>query len=233
MGRAIVNHKARAVRCLDTGEVFKTIAQAAEKYGLPGSCISDCCRGVQKTAGGLRWEYVTRDWSTLEELSAQYRESAKLLRVRMAELRKALAQTDDPDEAWHIKRRLAALTPMLTEMNELAELAERYYERGFYRDDRYTVNGIGRGPEKKAKASKIDANCAGGTYRDADGYSVFVCYGGAVTGGRGERKRRKQVHGLPDPKARDGEDAKNSQVSVELTKDQGARLLSAFDFRKE
>ena len=34
---------------------------------------------------------------------------------------------------------MARLTPMLSEMNELAELTARYYERGFWRSEKYTV----------------------------------------------------------------------------------------------
>lgn len=76
---------------------------------------------------------------TLTELSRCYEEAAVPLRQRLKELRQALTQTDDPEEIWHLKRRIAELTPMLTQMNELAELTARYYERGYYRNEKYTV----------------------------------------------------------------------------------------------
>ena len=76
---------------------------------------------------------------TLAELSQCYEEAAVPLRARLRELRFALAATDDPEEAWHLKRRIAELTPILTQMNELAELTARYYERGYYRSEKYTV----------------------------------------------------------------------------------------------
>lgn len=76
---------------------------------------------------------------TLKELSAEYRASAVPLRARLKELRKSLKEAKDPEEIWHLKRRIAELTPMLTQMNELAELTERYYERGYYRSDKYTL----------------------------------------------------------------------------------------------
>lgn len=76
---------------------------------------------------------------TLEELSHGYEEAAKPLRARLRQLRQLLAVTTDPEEIWHIKRRIAVLTPILTEMNELAELTRRYYERGYYRSDKYTL----------------------------------------------------------------------------------------------
>ena len=76
---------------------------------------------------------------TLEELSRCYEEAAVPLRNRLRELRIALAETRDPEEIWHIKRRIAELTPMLTQMNELAELTAHYYDRGYYRSEKYTL----------------------------------------------------------------------------------------------
>ena len=60
-------------------------------------------------------------------------------RARLRELRCALARETDPEAVWHLKRRVAELTPMLTQMNELAELTGRYYERGYYRSEKYTL----------------------------------------------------------------------------------------------
>ena len=76
---------------------------------------------------------------TLEELSRCYEEAAVPLRNRLRELRYLLAETKDPEEIWHIKRRIAELTPMLTQMNELAELTAHYYDRGYYRSEKYTL----------------------------------------------------------------------------------------------
>ena len=76
---------------------------------------------------------------TMMELSRSYEEAAVLLRNRLRYLRQALAASRDPEEVWHLKRRIHELTPMLTEMNELAELTARYYERGYYRSEKYTV----------------------------------------------------------------------------------------------
>ncbi len=76
---------------------------------------------------------------TLAEMSRDYRESARLLQDRLRLLRQMLAQADDPEEIWHLRRRIAELTPMLTQMNELAELTEHYYERGYWRSEKYTI----------------------------------------------------------------------------------------------
>ena len=75
----------------------------------------------------------------LRELSAGYEEAAVLLRKRLRQLRQLLAAETDPEEIWHLKRRIAELTPMLTQMNELAELTARYYKRGYYRNEKYTL----------------------------------------------------------------------------------------------
>ena len=76
---------------------------------------------------------------TLAELSACYEAAAVPLRARLRELRCALAAAGDPEEIWRLKRRIAELTPMLTQMNELAELTAHYYDRGYYRSEKYTV----------------------------------------------------------------------------------------------
>ena len=76
---------------------------------------------------------------TLLQISQGYRLAAVPLRARLRQLRQELAQAADPEEIWHIKRRIAELTPMLTQVNELAELTEHYYERGYRRNEKYTL----------------------------------------------------------------------------------------------
>ena len=76
---------------------------------------------------------------TLQELSRCYEEAAVPLRARLRQLRRMLNTETDPDEIFRIKHRIAILTPMLTQMNELAELTAHYYDRGYYRSDKYTL----------------------------------------------------------------------------------------------
>ena len=76
---------------------------------------------------------------TLQELSRCYEEAAVPLRDRLRFLRQAVAASEDADEIWHLKRRIAELTPILTQMNELAELTAHYYDRGYYRSEKYTL----------------------------------------------------------------------------------------------
>ena len=76
---------------------------------------------------------------TMQELSRCYEEAAVPLRERLRQLRQMLATETDPEEIFRIRRRIAELTPMLTQMNELAELTAHYYDRGYYRSAKYTL----------------------------------------------------------------------------------------------
>ncbi len=76
---------------------------------------------------------------TLNQISTCYKEAAALLSIQLKRLRSQLAEAEEPEAVWHIKRRIAELTPILTQMNELAELTEHYYDRGYYRNEKYTL----------------------------------------------------------------------------------------------
>jgi hypothetical protein len=76
---------------------------------------------------------------SLQELTPAYRHAADLLRSRIRLLRRQLKQETDPEQIWRLQRRINALRPMLEEMNELAELTEHYYDRGYYRNEKYTL----------------------------------------------------------------------------------------------
>ena len=76
---------------------------------------------------------------TLSQIARGYREAAVPLRRRLRELRQQLKTAEDPEEVFRLKRRIAELTPMLTECNAMAALCEHYYERGYYRNEKYTL----------------------------------------------------------------------------------------------
>jgi hypothetical protein len=76
---------------------------------------------------------------TLVELSRCYEEAAVPIRARLRQLRAELAEAEDPEQIWQLKRRIAELSPILTQMNELAELTAHYYDRGYYRSGKYTL----------------------------------------------------------------------------------------------
>lgn len=50
--------KARAVRCIDSGEIFRTAKEAAEQIAGSDKHIQACCVGRRMTHKKLRWEYV-------------------------------------------------------------------------------------------------------------------------------------------------------------------------------
>lgn len=52
------NPKSRAVRCINTGEVFETQRSASKAKGVLQSKISMCCQGKASHTHGLMWEYV-------------------------------------------------------------------------------------------------------------------------------------------------------------------------------
>ena len=76
---------------------------------------------------------------TLKEMSAEYRAAAQPLRERLRQLRQAKKRMRDREELFWIDRRMSVLTAMLTQVNELAELTEHYYERGYYRNEKYRL----------------------------------------------------------------------------------------------
>lgn len=76
---------------------------------------------------------------TIKELAAQYRAAAQPIRQRLKELRLAKKQTNDREELFRIERRMAALSAMLTQLNELSDLMEHYYDRGYYRNEKYRL----------------------------------------------------------------------------------------------
>ena len=75
---------------------------------------------------------------TLSELSYYYEEAAIPLRNRLSRLRTDLENATNPEDIFQLKRRIKELTPMLTQMNELAELTAHYYDKGYYRSEKYT-----------------------------------------------------------------------------------------------
>lgn len=51
-------HRGRAVRCISNGVEFINLTVAAEETGCHSSSIGRVCKGKQKTANGLRFEYI-------------------------------------------------------------------------------------------------------------------------------------------------------------------------------
>lgn len=57
--KKVLSKKAsRKVINLDTNTIYESMKIAETKTGVSWACISCCCRGKTKTAGGYRWKYV-------------------------------------------------------------------------------------------------------------------------------------------------------------------------------
>lgn len=76
---------------------------------------------------------------TLYELSGEYEKSAELLRQRLRLLRAEKKTVTQPEKLFRLNRRIAELSTLLHEMNELRELTQHYYDRGYYRNEKYRL----------------------------------------------------------------------------------------------
>lgn len=76
---------------------------------------------------------------TLSELSLQYRAQAQVLRERMHHLDQTRRSSDNAKEREALAYRMQRLSELWREARDLAVLTERYYERGYRRNGRYTL----------------------------------------------------------------------------------------------
>ncbi len=56
--RGADSHMARAIYCIDTGEIFLSLADACRKYGIPNSNLVRWCRQKSGPKNGHRWAYM-------------------------------------------------------------------------------------------------------------------------------------------------------------------------------
>ena len=52
------NKKKKAVRCVETGEVFESSCEVQRQKGFDSSHVNSCCNGKAHTAYGFHWEFV-------------------------------------------------------------------------------------------------------------------------------------------------------------------------------
>ncbi len=50
--------RGKKIICVETGEVFDSQKEAAERYGLNQGNLSRVCRGILQTCGGYHWRFV-------------------------------------------------------------------------------------------------------------------------------------------------------------------------------
>lgn len=78
----------KPVICIDTGEVFSSVTDAAEHFGSTVYSVSNCVRGKQKTVKGKRFCFLSKATENLSELTsqiAQLSEDARRWREYQAE----------------------------------------------------------------------------------------------------------------------------------------------------
>lgn len=56
--KKISKGNSKSVRCIETGEVFDKMEDAAKSVGVSGGMITMAVKGKRKTAGGYHWEYA-------------------------------------------------------------------------------------------------------------------------------------------------------------------------------
>ena len=76
---------------------------------------------------------------TLQELSVQCRSEAAVLRSRIIELRQRQREAGGSSTPANLDGRIRALEEIWRENRDIAVLLERYYERGYRRNGRYTL----------------------------------------------------------------------------------------------
>lgn len=51
-------YKSKCIRCIETGKIYKRLADAYIDTGISETYISKCLNGETKTAGGCHWDAV-------------------------------------------------------------------------------------------------------------------------------------------------------------------------------
>ena len=92
------------------------------------------CRTCAKKEG-----YQEEERMTLRELSPQYRNQAQILHSRIKELQQLQKEATTATSRERLQNRIRALSELYREARDLATLTERYYERGYKRNGRYTL----------------------------------------------------------------------------------------------
>ena len=75
---------------------------------------------------------------TLYERSFVYREDAMRFRLRITVLREQ-AKAAQGEDKLRLRQRILELQQLLRQSNELADLTGHYYERGYYRNEKYSL----------------------------------------------------------------------------------------------
>ena len=76
---------------------------------------------------------------TLMHMAASYRRGGELIRLRIIALQDAIRETEDPEEKRRYEQRIKDLSTFYRESREVALVLERYYDRRYHKNERYTL----------------------------------------------------------------------------------------------
>lgn len=68
----------KPVICIDTGEVYVSLTDAAEHLGTTIDLVSNVCRGKQKTVKGKRFCYLSKANENLDAIITRLREASEM-----------------------------------------------------------------------------------------------------------------------------------------------------------
>ena len=76
---------------------------------------------------------------TMKEMAPLCRQQAGVLKEQIRDLRREKQTTEDEEVRFALESRILALYPIVREMEELADHLEHYYDRGYCRNEKYTI----------------------------------------------------------------------------------------------
>jgi predicted RNase H-like nuclease (RuvC/YqgF family) len=123
----------KPVICIETGEIFASVTDAAEHFGTSIYNLSNAARGVQKTARGKRFCFVSRATENLEALTNQISklnadaEDARRWREYQAEQERIRREEEERIRAE--QERIAAIERERQQREERRRKAEEKMER--------------------------------------------------------------------------------------------------------
>ena len=69
----------KPVLCIDTGEIFSSVFDAADHFGASYSCISMACNGKVKRAAGKRFCFVSKTSENIDAIVSRIKANDEIL----------------------------------------------------------------------------------------------------------------------------------------------------------
>lgn len=114
----------KAVYCITTGEIYASLADAAEANGVSVSAISLVVLGKTKTCNGKRFCYVSKMMEHLEEITENNRIRAEKVAAYDKEFEKRNAVAKAEEAVRKYEARVAELRSKLAEAESKLEQAQ-------------------------------------------------------------------------------------------------------------